>query len=104
MTLADVLTVPGVAGSAALITGLIQLLKGTPVPTDGNEKVLSLIFAAILVIMATISLGIITLPSVFLAFVAWLSIAKLATGIYDEVTQKPSAFTAKEPDTDNNPL
>jgi hypothetical protein len=95
MELAAVLTVAGVAGSAALVTGLIQVLKGAfPSITLGNEKPFALVFALILVVLAVISSGIFTLPALFTAFVAWLSIAKLATGIYDEVTAQPGSFRA----------
>lgn len=102
MELAAVLTVAGVAGSAALITGLIQLLKGAfPVLDAGYEKKLALLFSAILVVLAVISTSVFTLPALFTAFVAWLSIAKLATGIYDEVTAQPGSFRASAADDDS---
>lgn len=93
MELAMVLTVAGVAGSAALVTGLIQLLKSAfPTIDGGYEKPAALVFAAILVVLAVVSSGVFTLPALFTAFVAWLSIAKLSTGIYDEVTAQPGSF------------
>lgn len=104
MELAVVLTAAGAAGAAALVTTLIQLLKGTPIPTDGNEKLLALVFSAIITLLAVISVGVFTLPALFAGFVAWLAIAKLSTGIYDEVARKPGAFTEREPDADNPPL
>lgn len=93
MELAMILTVQGVAASAGLVTGLIQLLKKSfPKLDAGYEKPMALIFSAILVLLAVISSAAFTLPALFTAFVAWLAIAKLATGIYDEVTAQPGSF------------
>lgn len=91
--LAMVLTVAGVAASAGIVTGLIQLLKTAfPSLDAGLEKPLALVISAVLVVLAVISSGVFTLPALFTAFIAWLSIAKLATGIYDEVTAQPGSF------------
>lgn len=88
-----ILTVAGVAASAAIVTGLIQLIKSAfPVFDAGLEKPLALVLAAVLVVLAVVSSGVFTLPALFTAFLAWLSIAKLSTGIYDEVTGQPSAL------------
>jgi len=93
MELAAVLTVAGVAASAAIITGLIQLLKSViPAIDNGKEKPVALVLAAILVVLAVVDAGVFTLPFLFAAFLAWLSIAKLSTGIYDEVTGQPGSF------------
>ena len=87
MELADVLTVAGVAGAAALVTGLIQLIKTAIPQVDGGyEGVAALVLSAVLVVLAFADQGTYTLEAGFVAFVAWLSIAKLATGIYDEVS------------------
>lgn len=95
MELADILTVAGVAGSAAVVTGLIQLLKTVFKQIDnGLEQPLALVASAVLVVLAIIDSNVFTLPQLFTGFLAWLSIAKLATGIYDEVTQQPGAFTS----------
>jgi hypothetical protein len=95
LTLADVLTLGGTAASAALITGLVQVIKKVIpiVETRGWEQALALASSLILVVLAFVDQAIYTLNSGFLAFVAWLMIAKLATGIYDEVTRQPGAFT-----------
>jgi len=97
MELAAVLTVAGVAASAAIITGLIQLIKTAfPKVDAGYEKPAALLLAGILVVLAVVNAAVFTLPAFFTAFIAWLSIAKLATGIYDEVTQQPGSFTGGE--------
>lgn len=94
MDLASVLTVEGVAASAAIVTGLIQVLKtAIPALDAGKEKPLALVAALVLVGAAVASTGVFTLPALFTAFVAWLSIAKLSTGIYDEVTRQDGSFT-----------
>jgi hypothetical protein len=95
LTLALVLTAAGATGAAALITTLIQVLKSAiPAIDNGKEKPLALVFSAIIVVLAVIDSAVFTLPALFGAFVAWLAIAKLATGIYDEVTQQPGSFTS----------
>jgi hypothetical protein len=93
MVLADVLTVAGVAASAAVVTGVIQLLKSVlPAIDNGREKLAALLLSAVLVVLAVVDSGAFGLPALFTAFLAWLSIAKLATGIYDEVTGQPGSF------------
>lgn len=97
MQLADVLTVAGVAGSAALVTGLIQLIKtALPKIDAGYEGVAALVLSALLVVLAFIDQGSYTLQDGFVAFVAWLSIAKLATGIYDEVSGNDRLLDTEE--------
>lgn len=87
MELSSVLTIEGVAASAALVTGLIQLIKtALPKVDAGYEGIAALVLSALLVIVAFIDQNTFTLQAGFVAFVAWLSIAKLATGIYDEVS------------------
>lgn len=96
ITLADVLTLGGAVGAAAIITGLIEVLKKPfkIIVARSWEQALALLFSLILVTAAFLDQGRYTLPDAFLAFVAWLTIAKLATGIYDEVTRAPSALIA----------
>lgn len=100
-TLSDVLTLAGAAVSAVLVTTFVQLLKGTPLGAliTGREweQSLVLLVAGLLVIVASIdrhnAAHVTTLNDVFVSVVAWLSISKLSTGIYDEAARKPGAFT-----------
>jgi hypothetical protein len=94
LTLASILTVTGAAAAAALITGTIEVLKSS-LPIIGKrgwEQSLALLFSLILVLLAALDANVRTLPAAFTVFVAWLSIAKLATGIHDEVTGAPGSI------------
>jgi hypothetical protein len=96
VTLADVLTLTGAAISAGLITGLLEVLKRVLpiIAARGWEQALALLFSLVLVGLAFYDAGTYTLDAAFAAFIAWLAIAKLATGIFDEVTRRPGAFTS----------
>lgn len=97
-TLASILTVAGAAVASTLVTTFVQLAKGVlPVIKSRSwEQALALTASAGLVILASYDRHIAnatTTPSdVFVSFVAWLMIAKLATGIYDEATAAPGSF------------
>ena len=93
LTLASILTVTGAAAAAAVVTLVIQLAKSAvPALDNGYEKPAALVLSAALVVLAVVDGGVFTLPLLFTAFLAWLGIAKLATGIYDEVTGQPGSF------------
>lgn len=94
LALSDILTIPGAAAAAAVVTTVIQLAKTVLPQLDaGYEKAAALVLSALLVVLAVIDGGNYTLPVLFTAFLAWLGIAKLATGIYDEATRQPGSFT-----------
>jgi hypothetical protein len=93
ITLADVLTLGGAAASSALVTGFVQVAKTvlTIIATRGWEQALALTTSLVIVVVAFVDQNTYTLNAAFLAFVAWLMIAKLSMGIYDEVTRKPGS-------------
>ncbi|MES2210975.1 MAG: hypothetical protein V4515_12460 [Chloroflexota bacterium] len=94
IALADVLTIAGAVAAAGLITTLVEVLKRT-LPIIGArawEQALALTFSMILVTLAFVDQHAYSLGSAFSAFVAWLAIAKLATGIHDEATGAPGTF------------
>lgn len=87
LTLAAVLTAAGAVATAAIITGIIQVLKTTiPALDAGKEKAMALVLSAIIVVLAIVNGGVFTLPVIFAGVIAWVGIAKLSTGIYDEVS------------------
>lgn len=98
ITLADVLTLQGAVTAAALVTGFVEVLKRIPalsvIGARGWEQAIALAGSLILVILAFYDARVWTLDAAFWAYVCWLAIAKLATGIHDEVTRAPGAFTA----------
>lgn len=95
--LSSILTVTGAAASAALITTLIEVLKTAfHSAISGHEQALALLFSLVFVSVAFVDAAVYTLPAIFTAFVAWLMIAKVATGIHDEVTAAPGSFRSGE--------
>lgn len=98
-TLASILTIEGAAVAAALITGTIEVLKRVipAITTHHLEQALALLFSLVLVLLAAFDAQVSTLPAAFTVFVAWLAIAKLATGLYDEATAQPGSFRAPAP-------
>ena len=94
LQLSDVLTVAGAVGTAGLITGLVEVLKKL-LPIIGERKLepaAAIIASAVLVVGAFVDQHTYTLDAAFVAFIAWLAIAKLATGIHDEITAAPTAI------------
>ena len=89
LTLAVVLTASGATASAAIITGLIAMLKKIVVigPWIGadREPTIAFVLSAVLVAAAVASVGIFTPGSLFGAFLAWFGIAQIAMGVHDTV-------------------
>ena len=89
ITLAVVLTASGATASAAIITGLIAMLKEIVVigPWIGadREPTVAFVLSAVLVAAAVASVGIFTPVSLFGAFLAWFGIAQIAMGVHDTV-------------------
>jgi hypothetical protein len=103
LTLAVVLTAGGATASAALITGLIAMLKGlrgVGPAIDGNEPTLAFVLSAVLVAAAFASVGEVSAASLFAAFLAWFGIAQIAMGVHDTVkaaTAKPAVTVTATP-------
>jgi hypothetical protein len=96
MTLAVVLTAAGATASAALVTGLIAMLKQTvigPWIKADNEPTLAFILSAVLVAVAVLSVGVFTPASLFAGFLAWFGVAQVAMGVHDTI----KAQTSKSP-------
>jgi uncharacterized membrane protein HdeD (DUF308 family) len=110
LSLAVVLTASGATAAAALITGLIAMLKQVavigPRIDAGNEPSLSFVLAGVLVLLAFVSVGVFTVPAAFAAFLAWFGIAQIAMGVHDTVksaTARPEAPGAATPITPSLP-
>lgn len=93
LTLVLVLTAAGATVSAALISGLIEMLKhlgsiGTAIDA-GNEPTVAFILSAVLVVIAYVGtlVGPVTIAGVFAAFLAWYGIAQIAMGVHDTAAQ-----------------
>lgn len=91
LTLALALTAGGAVAFAALITGVIALLKSVAATAvTGRERVLSLVLSAVVVVLAMaqgIGDGTITLniATGFAGFLAWYGIARISNGIHDDI-------------------
>ena len=89
LTFAIVLTAAGATASAALITGLIAMLKqlvsiGPWIKAD-REPTIAFVLSAVLVTLAVATVGVITPASIFAGFLAWFGIAQIAMGVHDTV-------------------
>jgi hypothetical protein len=89
LTVAVVLTAAGATASAALITGLIAILKqlvviGPWIQAD-REPTIAFVLSAVLVTVAVVSVGVFTPAALFAAFLAWFGIAQIAMGVHDTV-------------------
>lgn len=89
LTFAVVLTAAGATASAALITGMIAILKRLVVigPWIGadREPTIAFILSAVLVIVAVLSVGTLTPAALLAAFLAWFGIAQIAMGVHDTI-------------------
>jgi hypothetical protein len=89
LTFVVVLTAAGATASAALITGLIAILKQLlvigPWIDAAREPTVAFGLSAVLVIVAVFSVGTFTAEALFAAFLAWFGIAQIAMGVHDTV-------------------
>jgi hypothetical protein len=103
LNLALLLTAAGATAGAALVTGVVQLLKsvwpGQGLSGKGQLR-LAFFLAAVLTLMAYAS-GVqggqitVSLPTVFALFLAWYAIARLSKTIYDDATHQPGSLAAE---------
>lgn len=95
-TLALILTAAGVTPASALVVGIVQLVK-TLIPGGLSayaSRIAAFVLSAALVVFAYVGTSIeITAATVFAAFLAWYSIARMSLAVYDDVTQKPNSLT-----------
>ncbi|MFN8631216.1 MAG: hypothetical protein U0838_13135 [Chloroflexota bacterium] len=88
LTLADVLTPAGFVAAAMLITGVIAVLKNVPSfgpwLDAGNEQLLALLLAGVLVVLAVVDAGWAGggLKGLFQALLAWYGISALTVGTH----------------------
>jgi len=86
---AIILTAAGATAAAAVITGLIAMLKrlvgvGKWI-NAGNEPTVAFLLSAILVVIAFWNVGEFSPATGFAAFLAWYGIAQIAMGVHDTV-------------------
>jgi len=98
LTLALVLTAGGATAAAALVTGVVQLLKQLGNFLDGKERLTAFILSGVLVVVAVASAvqdGSLTLSigSVFAAVLAWYGIARLAMAVFADATKEANSLT-----------
>jgi hypothetical protein len=89
LTFAVVLTAAGATASAALITGVIAILKRLlaigPWIDAAREPTVAFVLSAVLVIVAVVSVGTFSAEALLAAFLAWFGIAQIAMGVHDTV-------------------
>lgn len=87
ITFAILLTAAGTGIAAGIITGLVQLIKAA-VPTLAERftgAFMAFILSAILYVLAALAVGVDSLDEGLVVFVAWLTCATAAVGIYATV-------------------
>ena len=102
LTLALILTAAGATAASALVTGLVQMLKGIAGSIlTGKERLTAFAISAVLVAIAFgsgVQEGAITISiaSVFGAFLAWFNVARMAMAFYADATQEPNSLTGPD--------
>lgn len=98
LTLALVLTAGGATAAAALVSGVVQLLKQLGNILDGKERIAAFVLSGLLVVVAVASAvqnGTLTLDiaSIFAAVLAWYGIARLSMAVFADATKEPNSLT-----------
>lgn len=103
LTLVAILTTAGSVTAAALITGVIGVLKNLPqigpIIDADREPLLAFVLSALLVVLAVINAvsqgATLTLEFGLSAFLAWYGIARIAMGVHTDIA-KPIATRITE--------
>ena len=87
LTLASLLEVAGIAAAAALTTGIVALLKSVfpPLNAKVSGALMAFVITLVLYLLAGFSTGAGSLEAWFAVFVAWLTCATAAVGVYSTV-------------------
>ncbi len=88
LTLATLLEVAGIAAGAAFTTTIVQLLKSVFSVIDSRVSgaLLAFVITAVLYVLAGLSTGAASLDAWFAVFVAWVTCATAAVGVYSTLT------------------
>lgn len=101
ITPADVLTPAGFVTTAAIVTGLVEVLVRLVGFIRGYEQQAAAVLAAVFVV-AAVAVQVSEAPpadvgayvgTFFTAVLAWYGILRIAMGIHDDVAQKPNSLT-----------
>lgn len=88
ITFAALLTAAGAGIGAGIVTGTVSLLKtAIPFLKETNGALMAFVGSGVLYILAGISTGVGTLDAGLVVFIAWLTCATAAVGIYEVVTK-----------------
>ena len=93
LTPAALLTVAGIAAGAALTTTIVQLLKNVagPIGSRISGALAAFVITAVLYVIAGLSTGAASVDSWFAVFVAWVTCATAAVGVYATVSHVATA-------------
>lgn len=96
LTLAIILTTGGAVAAAALITGVIQLVKtlfGANWPGATASRLLAFLLSAVLVVWAYVGIPVVlTAATAFAGLLAFYGIARLAMAVYDDAAGTPGGL------------
>lgn len=98
LTLALVLTAGGATAAAALVSGVVQLLKQLGSFLNGRERLAAFILSGLLVVVAVASAVqngtlVLDIASVFAAVLAWYGIARLSMAVFADVSREANSLT-----------
>ena len=87
ITFAILLTAAGTGVAAGLVTAVVQLLKTVSPTLDArfSGALMAFVLSAVLYVLAGIAVGVDSLDEGLVTFVAWLTCATAAVGIYSTV-------------------
>lgn len=91
LTFASLLTPPGVVAAAAIVTGLVALIRNVFAQLDISGALLAFVLTAVLYVLTGIAVGVSTLDGALLVFLAWLSAATSSVGIHSTTTHVQAA-------------
>ena len=97
LTLAALLTTAGATVLAAIVTGIVQVLKGLFTGLAGNEARAAAAISAIIVVLlavqavqlAQFTVGV---PLILAAVFAWYGVTRLAMAVYDDISGEPAGL------------
>lgn len=93
LTLALVLTAGGAVASAALVSGVIELLKQLIEFGAQGARLLAFGLSAALVVVAYIGTAVpLDVANGFAGFLAWYGIARLSMAVYDDAKARPGGL------------
>lgn len=103
LTLAALLTTVGATTMAAIITGIVQVLKGLIPAVAGNEARTAALLAAVIVVLlavqaVTSGVAVVGVPLILAIAFGWYGTTRIAMALHDDITRSPRSLTNQTPE------